>query len=93
MEAHARRAVDRYISDAGLDDELSGADREALVTALGNVRASSRWLSRHSQARRDDEARRRQALLDADRVFRDTLGVGVGEFVAALEQKELVVRR
>jgi hypothetical protein len=82
VEAHARDAVDRYIADAGL--EVGETEREALVDALGQVRASSRWLKQHGQARGDAEARRRRAMVDADRVFRDTLGVGVGEFVASL---------
>jgi hypothetical protein len=84
VEAHARDAVDRYIAEAGLDDALGEADREALVAALAEVRASSRWSTRHGTARGDSESRRREALIDADRVFRDRLGVGVGEFVAAL---------
>jgi len=83
VEAHARDAVDRYLDDAGLADSVGEADRTALVTALGQVRGSSRWMQQHARARQA-ESRRREALLEADRVFRETLGIGVSEFIAAL---------
>jgi hypothetical protein len=84
MQAHAREAVDRYIDQAGLADSVGETERVALVTALGQVRASSRWMQRHGRAHRSVAAQNREALIEADRAFRETLGVGVGEFIAAL---------
>jgi len=84
IEAQARRAVDRYLDEAGLGDSVGEAERAALVAALGQVRSSSRWMQHHVRPRPATEVRRRDALLEADRVFRETLGIGVGEFVASL---------
>jgi len=83
-EPYARAAVDAWVDAAGLGDAVSPTDRETLVAALGRLRVASRWMQRHPRARGDREARHRAALLEADRVFRETLGVGVGQFVASL---------
>jgi hypothetical protein len=84
MEANARAAVDAWVEAAGLAGEVGTREREALVAALARVRVSSRWTQRHARARGEREASHRTALVDADELFRETLGVGVAQFVASL---------
>jgi hypothetical protein len=81
--ARVRGALDRHIRAAGLDQAVSETQRQDLVAVLLDVRRASRALQR----RRPDPARaaqHRQALVESDRVFRDTLGIGVGQLVVAL---------
>jgi hypothetical protein len=93
--ADARAAFDRRIAATGKDATVSAADREALVTALARVRRASR----RSQASTDNlalQAKRERILLDSDRLFRATLGMGIADFVAAEDapdQAEDVARR
>jgi hypothetical protein len=78
------RAVDdalaRHIDAAGL--AVGPDDRAALRTALLDVRRASR----RSARRGDDhawQAGQSRALAAADRLFREKLGTGIGDFLAA----------
>jgi hypothetical protein len=96
-EAHARRPgpdvprgkrrleralIDRYIAVHGLEDRVTEAERRRLVEVLRNAR---RWARRARRARTFDPAlrrRHREAVLEADRVFRATLHIRLGRFIA-----------
>jgi len=76
----ARHALDGYVAGSGRT--VTESERDALMIALARVRAASRWLQRHARGHPERAREHRQALLDAERVFRDTLGVGLGQFIA-----------
>jgi hypothetical protein len=75
------RALDRHIEAAGLADRVAAADRAALRDALLDVRrASTRTRRRsHDPAWQAEQSR---VLVAADRVFRNTLGIGLSDFMA-----------
>jgi hypothetical protein len=75
------RALDRHIETAGLAGRVSPADRAALRDALVAMRRASLRARRRS---RDPawQAEQSRALVAADRLFREKLGVGLAEFVA-----------
>jgi type IV secretory pathway VirB10-like protein len=79
----ARSALDSSIADAGLDAEVSEADRQELMTALASVRKSSRSLQRMTEPNHRLQAEHERILVESDRLFRDKLGLGVAQFIAA----------
>jgi hypothetical protein len=85
LPAHVARAIertlDRHAGAAGPAAHLGPADRAALRDALVALRRASLRARRRS---RDGawQAEQSRALVDADRLFRDKLGVGLAEFVA-----------
>jgi hypothetical protein len=79
----ARGALDRYVATTPDVPTLSELQRDELLAALVRVRRASR-ASRHLRPDHPAQAEQGRVLVEADRLFRDTLGVGVGEFVRAL---------
>ena len=74
-------ALDRHLVATGLAERIGAADRAALRDALLAARRASVRARRRS---RDGEWQGGQsrALVEADRVFRETLGMGIADFVA-----------
>ena len=75
------RALDRHVDTTGPAGHLTPADRLALRDALVTMRRASvraRRRSRDSQW----QAEQSRALVAADRLFREKLGVGLADFIA-----------
>jgi hypothetical protein len=61
---------------------LAAADRQALIDALARIRLTA---GRRGRTRNPAAAAKHARLVEeADRLFRDLLGIGVGEFMARL---------
>jgi len=89
-ERHARAAVDEWIAAGPRADTVTAADREALVAALGELRRAA-LASRRRGRDGTWQARQTVRIAAADRVFRDTVGAGLSEFLAAASAPEHVV--
>jgi hypothetical protein len=74
-------ALERHLAATGLADRISAADHAALRDALVAARRASLRARRRS---RDGEWQgvQSRALVEADRVFRESLGTGIADFVA-----------
>jgi hypothetical protein len=89
-EATVRAALEERLAAEGLADRLGPADREALLAALVGVRRASLAARRRGHDHAWQVAQSR-ALIEADRLFRDKLGIGISEFIAEQSAGEHVV--
>lgn len=87
----ARAAVARWLATAGVEARIGPAEREALVEALAALRASSRRALRDADPDPGEAAAHARLVVDTDRRFRETLGVGVARFLADTGPPDRVV--
>lgn len=79
-----RAALDDQIERAGRGSDIDDAERDALMAVLADVRAASRALQHlSSEEERERRSEYLQAIIEGDRTFREAVGVGVSEFIAA----------
>jgi hypothetical protein len=89
-QRHARSAVDQWVATTPHADTVTPAERESLVAALGDLRRAA-LASRRREGDGAWQARQSARIAAADRVFRDTVGSGVSEFLATVSAPEHVV--
>jgi hypothetical protein len=89
-EREVRDALDAWIDAGPHADDITPAERDALVAALGEMRRASLASRRRG---RDDawQAQQTARIAAADRVFRDTVGEGISDFLGAVSAPDHVV--
>jgi hypothetical protein len=89
-ERHARQALEDWIAAGPRAATVTSADRDTLVAALGELRRAA-LASRRRGRDGTWQARQSARIAAADRVFRDTVGQGLSEFLAVVSAPEHVV--
>ena len=89
-EREARNAVDAWIDTGAHADDVTPSERDALVAALGELRRAALASRRRG---RDEtwQAQQTARIAAADRVFRDTVGEGIADFLGAVSAPDHVV--
>jgi hypothetical protein len=74
-------AISRRLAETGGGDRITDLDRTRLVATLARIRLAARRRERGRPAHPLIAARRQQMMADAERLFRDQLGIGIQEFL------------
>jgi len=78
-----RAALDKYITEHGLDGKLGEIERRELMVALARLRHVELVRQRRPPTEVVTQERYARELAAADRVFHERLGIGVAEFIAS----------